>query len=79
MRFSGLSRQTLHQYTLLGLICEAARTEGDHRLYREDVLERLERIQALRRAGRTIPEICRMLGRAGEGWAFSPAGAERGA
>ncbi len=39
-----VSRQTLHNYTQLGLIAEAERTESGHRLYDESVFERLRRI-----------------------------------
>jgi DNA-binding transcriptional MerR regulator len=56
MRYSGLSRQTIHNYTMLGLISEAERTESGHRLYPESVFERLERIKRLRRS-KTLKEI----------------------
>ena len=56
MRYSGLSRQTIHNYTLLGLISESERTEGGHRLYPEDVFERLSRINTLKKT-RTLKEI----------------------
>ena len=56
MRYSGLSRQTVHNYTLLGLISEADRTEGGHRLYPEDVFDRLGRIQELKKS-MTLKEI----------------------
>lgn len=56
MRYSGLSRQTVHNYTLLGLITEADRSEGGHRLYSEDVYEKLERIRKLK-ATMTLKEI----------------------
>jgi DNA-binding transcriptional MerR regulator len=39
-----ISRQTLHNYTQLGLIAEAERTESGHRLYDESVFERLRKI-----------------------------------
>lgn len=47
--FSQLSRQTIHNYTHLGLIKEQERTKGDHRLYDESVFSRLERIKVLRK------------------------------
>jgi MerR family mercuric resistance operon transcriptional regulator len=56
MRYSGLSRQTVHNYTLLGLISETERTEGGHRLYPEEVFDRLSRIQELKKT-RTLKEI----------------------
>jgi len=30
MRYTGLSRQTLHNYTMMGLIQEAERTDSGH-------------------------------------------------
>ena len=39
-----ISRQTLHNYTQLGLISEAERTESGHRLYDEAVFDRLRKI-----------------------------------
>ncbi len=56
MRHTGISRQTLHNYTVRGLITEAARTDGNHRLYDEWVFDRLERIQALKER-KTLAEI----------------------
>ena len=56
MRYSGLSRQTVHNYTMLGLIREAERTDGGHRLYPEDVFDRLGRISELKKT-RTLKEI----------------------
>ena len=35
------SRQTIHNYTIMGLIHEAKWTEGGHRLYDESVFEKL--------------------------------------
>jgi DNA-binding transcriptional MerR regulator len=56
MRYTGLSRQTVHNYTVLGLITEHERTEGGHRLYTEEMLLRLERIKVLRET-LTLSEI----------------------
>jgi len=44
---TGLSRQTIHNYTMMGLITEAERTESGHRLYPESVFERLQKIDML--------------------------------
>ena len=49
MRYSKISRQTLHNYTMLGLIQEAERTESGHRLYSEDVFTRVEMINELKK------------------------------
>ena len=59
--YSGLSRQTVHNYTHQGLISESERTRGDHRLYDETVFARLERIKELRKT-HTLKEIRRLLG-----------------
>jgi len=56
MHYSGLSRQTVHNYTLLGLISEADRTNGGHRLYGEEVFDRLARINELKKT-KTLKEI----------------------
>ncbi len=60
MRYSGLSRQTVHNYTILGLIKEADRTDGGHRLYCEDVFETIRRIENLKKTN-TLKAIRRIL------------------
>ena len=60
MAFSGLSRQTLHNYTVFGLIREEERTASDYRLYGEEVFERLKRIAELKRR-HTLREIKQIL------------------
>ena len=60
MRYSGLSRQTIHNYTTLGLITEEERTESGHRLYGEEVFRRLQRIEELKNQ-KTLKEIRRIL------------------
>lgn len=60
MRYTGLSRQTLHNYTMMGLIGEAERTESGHRLYGEDVFERIDKIKMLQRH-RTLREVKEIL------------------
>ncbi|HLU49819.1 MAG TPA: MerR family transcriptional regulator [Planctomycetota bacterium] len=57
IRYTGLTRQTLHNYTMFGLIREAERTPSGHRLYDEDVFERIEEIKELRRQGLSLREI----------------------
>ena len=42
--YSGVSRQTIHNYTTMGLINETDWTRGGHRLYDENVFERLDTI-----------------------------------
>jgi DNA-binding transcriptional MerR regulator len=60
VRYSPFSRQTIHNYTIMGLIREAKWTEGGHRLYDESVFERLARITYLKKS-KTLLEIKRIL------------------
>ena len=59
-RYSGLSRQTVHNYTIMGLINESEWTAGGHRLYGESVFESLARIEALKQTS-TLREIRELL------------------
>lgn len=54
--YSGLSRQTVHNYTVMGLIRESTWTEGGHRLYGEEVFGILSRIEMLK-SSQTLREI----------------------
>ena len=54
--YTPFSRQTIHNYTIMGLIQEAKWTEGGHRLYDESVFERLSEIMRLRKT-KTLLEI----------------------
>ncbi len=60
MKHTGLSRQTLHNYTVLGLISEEERTDSGHRLYPEGVFERIRKIEMLKRH-RTLREVKEIL------------------
>ncbi len=62
VRYSPFSRQTIHNYTIMGLIREAKWTEGGHRLYDESVFERLARITDLKKS-KTLLEIKQILSR----------------
>ena len=62
VRHSPFSRQTIHNYTVMGLIREAQWTEGGHRLYDESVFERLSRIIELKKTN-TLWEIRQILNR----------------
>ena len=59
VRYSPFSRQTIHNYTTMGLIQETDWTEGGHRLYDESVFERLSNILELRKS-KTLAEIRRI-------------------
>jgi DNA-binding transcriptional MerR regulator len=60
VRYSPFSRQTIHNYTIMGLIREAEWTAGGHRLYDESVFPRLSRIVELRKT-KSLTEIRRLL------------------
>ena len=59
-QYTGLSRQTVHNYTTMGLICESEWTPGGHRLYDESVFEQLAVIEELKRT-RTLRQIATIL------------------
>ena len=58
--YTPFSRQTIHNYTIMGLIQEARWTDGGHRLYDESVFERLSKIMTLRKT-KTLSEIREIL------------------
>ena len=60
IRSTPLSRQTIHNYTIMGLIREAQWTEGGHRLYDESVFERLAKIAELKKT-KTLLQIRNIL------------------
>ena len=62
MRLTKLSRQRIHNYTVMGLIREAERTESGHRLYGEEVFDRLRLIESLKER-MTLEQIKERLGR----------------
>jgi len=64
VRSTPFSRQTIHNYTTMGLIQEAEWTQGGHRLYDESVFHRLSRILELRKT-KSLFEIRRILSREG--------------
>lgn len=55
-----ISRQTIHNYTMLGLIKIAKRTPAGHRLYAEGVFDQLAKIERLKRH-HTLNEVKRLL------------------
>ena len=60
VRHTPFSRQTIHNYTTMGLIRESQWTDGGHRLYDESVFERLSKITELKKS-KTLLEIRRIL------------------
>jgi DNA-binding transcriptional MerR regulator len=63
VRYTPYSRQTIHNYTIMGLIKEVAWTQGGHRLYDESVFKRLSKIAGMRKT-KTLSQIREMLGTA---------------
>jgi DNA-binding transcriptional MerR regulator len=60
VRHSPFSRQTIHNYTIMGLIREVEWTAGGHRLYDESVFEQLSRIVELRKT-KSLTQIRHLL------------------
>ncbi len=58
--YTPFSRQTIHNYTIMGLIRESKWSEGGHRLYDESVFGRLSQIIQLRKT-KTLSEIREIL------------------
>jgi len=62
VRYTPFSRQTIHNYTTMGLIREAEWTQGGHRLYDESVFEQLGRIMEMKKT-KSLFEIRKILSR----------------
>ena len=60
VRYTPFTRQTIHNYTTMGLIQESDWTEGGHRLYDESVFEQLSRILELRKT-KTLEQIRKII------------------
>lgn len=60
-RRTGLTPRTLHHWDAIGLLRPSGRSAGGYRLYGEDDLRRLHRIQALRSLGLSLAEVGRLL------------------
>jgi len=65
MEYTGLSRQTIHNYTLANLIFEARRTPSGHRLYDDAVFDRVEKIKILQSKNYTLQQIKKILEKEG--------------
>jgi len=55
--YSGMSRQTIHNYTTMGLLRESRWSQGGHRLYDESVFERIDRILQLKAKRKSLEFI----------------------
>lgn len=58
---TGLTVRTLHHYDDIKLLCPSARSDAGYRLYNRQDIERLHRIQALRRMELSLADIGAML------------------
>gem|GEM_PF-726036 len=67
VEYSGLSRQTIHNYTVMGLLVEARRSAGGHRLYDESVFNRLNEIMALKAQHKSLAYIREYYAKSGSG------------
>ncbi len=54
---TGLSKQTIQYYLMLGLMKEAERTPGGHRLFDETSIERAKLINKLNKTGYSLRDI----------------------
>jgi len=61
--YSGMSRQTIHNYTTMGLLRETRWTDGGHRLFDESVFERLDQIAELKAQNKSLQHIRRLFAR----------------
>ena len=59
---TGLSQKAIRHYEAIGLCGPSARSESGRRLYSRETLERLRRIQYLRRLKFSLREIGELLG-----------------
>ncbi|MFD0559655.1 DNA-binding transcriptional MerR regulator [Stackebrandtia endophytica] len=60
---TGLTVRTLHHYDRLGLLVPHRRSDNGHRVYSAADIERIYRIQALRRLGFKLKEMPALLDR----------------
>lgn len=60
IEYGGVSRQTIHYYTTLGILPVARRTRSGHRLYPEEVFDLLDRVKELKKE-KTLEEIRNLL------------------
>ncbi|GAB3550467.1 MerR family transcriptional regulator [Noviherbaspirillum agri] len=58
---TGLTVRTLHHYDAIKLLCPSGRSASGYRLYNRNDIERLHRIQALRRLDLSLADIAALL------------------
>jgi len=64
--YSGLSRQTMHNYTTMGLLRETKWTGGGHRLYDESAFARLDAVAEFKSQRRSLEYIRRYFAHLGD-------------
>jgi len=64
--YSGMSRQTIHNYTTMGLLVESRWSDGGHRLWDESVFERLDMIAEFKAQRKSLETIRRHFARQDE-------------
>ena len=57
VRLTGLTKQTVQYYLMLGLIAETSRSTGGHRLFDSAVVQRIKLIHQLNTSGYPLSEI----------------------
>ena len=57
VEFSGVSRQTIHNYATMGLVRETRWTKGGHRLFDEQAFHRLAAIEELKAQKKSLQFI----------------------
>ncbi len=67
VEYSGVSRQTIHNYTTMGLIREIDRTRSGHRLYDEAVFDRLDAIARMKQENQSLGFIREYFAQAEDG------------
>jgi len=54
---TGISRQMLQQYIVMGLVKEKEKTKGGHRRFGRETIKKIKIIQQLNRSGYTLRDI----------------------
>ncbi|MFC1671768.1 MerR family transcriptional regulator [Planctomycetota bacterium] len=57
LKITGISRQMLQQYIVMGLIREKEKTKGGHRKFGRETIKKIRLIQQLNKSGYTLRDI----------------------
>lgn len=69
-RLAGVSARTIDYYTQLGLIHEAARSPGNHRLYSAETLKNIKIIKEIQKQHYSLEEIAHLFAEKEKGEVF---------